>query len=704
MTDDVLRLAEDFPDASYEDWVAEVERVLKGAPFDKKMFHRTYEGVTLKPIYTPQDWSAEGDPSGMPGHMPFSRAGFADGASVGGWDVRQEHAHPDLTVTNAAIRADLERGGSSVLLRLDRAGQDGQDGDAAGDLAGDGGLMVYSVADLDAALAEVDLTRTPVVMQSGGQFLLGAGLLIGVWCKRGITARAARGNFGADPLGALAATGSLPCSIDSALDQLADLVAYSAKTYPAVRSVRIDTAPYHMAGASEAQDLAAAMATGVAYLRALVDRGVAVDEACKQIAMVLPVSCDQFMGIAKLRAARKLWARIAEVAGASEGARALALEARTDDRMMTRHDPWVNMLRTTVACFSAGVGGAEAITVQPFDAALGLPDDFSRRIARNTQVMLMEETHASHVIDAGGGSWYVESLTDELAEAAWSQFRAIERAGGITEALTSGSIAEQIAATRTAREKNIDKRKDPITGISEFPNINEKPVSHPALDLAALRRAAADRLAAIRASGRGQGEVAAITSTRPGAGLLTEIVATAFEEGASLGAVAGALDRDPVSIAALPTAPLAAGFEALRDASNDHLAKTGARPKIFLANLGPIAKHTARATFSKNYFEAGGIEAVSNDGFADADACAAAFKDSGAEVAILCSADPLYGDMTPTVAPALKAAGCKKLFQAGHPGDKKDDYMAAGVDDFIFMGGPVLTTLRQTLRELGVIS
>ena len=699
MSSEELRFTADFAPATYEAWVAEVDKVLKGAPFEKRMLHRSYEGITIQPLYTRKDWPGDGDPAGFPGGMPFTRGSRAT-AGGSGWDVCQEQGHPDAAVANREILTDLERGVTSIVIRFDAAGRSGMDGDnpSATSLAGDGGVMVYSVDDLDRVLADVLLDAAPVGLDAGAQALPAAAMLMALWKRRGVADESALGAFNADPLGTLAATGSLPVGIDQALAATADLAAYTAKTYPNVTAVGVNTAPYHAAGASESDDLACAMATGVAYLRALTGAGLDVDAACGQIAFAVPVSCDQFTAIAKLRAARTMWARIAEASGASEGSRGMHLRARSDDRMMSQRDPWVNMLRGTVACFAAAVGGADSITVQPFDTALGLPDDLSRRVARNTQLVLMEESHLGHVIDAAGGSWYVETLTNQLADAAWAQFQAIEKAGGIAACLQDGSLAARIDQTYAERVKNLARRKDPVTGVSEFPNVNETLPSHPAPDIAALKAAAGQKLAALRSQGGAAGSLGTA-----GAGELTASVVAALSAGATLGTIADGLSGAASEIAALPQRRLPAVYEELRDASDAERERTGRRPGIFLANLGPIAKHTARATFAKNFFETGGLEALSNEGFSDAESCAKAFRESGARIAIICSADPVYEEMVGSVAPALKAAGCEKLFLAGHPGDKRDQYTGAGVDDFIFLGGNVLDTLRGTLGQLGVI-
>lgn len=702
MTDAPLPLAGDFPPAAHADWMALVDKALDGAPFDKKLVTRTLDGLAMQPLYTREHWPADGDPSGMPGAMPFTRGGRALAQAMSGWDIRQPHANPDVEATKAAIDDDLDNSVTSLLLRLDAAGRAGLDADdpAAAGLFGQGGLSLSSVAEMDALLTAVDLTKVPLTFDAGAQAPAIAAMTVALWCQRGVKEEQARGAFNIDPLGTLAATGALPSDLDTAMGRMAAVAHNATRTFPAgaVTAVGVDTAPYYNAGASEAQDLACAMATGVAYLRALEAGGLSLDDAARQIAFTFSLGTDQFLSIAKLRAARMMWARITEACGVSEPARAARVHATTALRVMTRRDPWVNMLRNTMVCFSAAVGGANGITMLPHDAALGVATPFSRRIARNTQLVLQEESHLNRVIDPAGGSWALERLTEDLAGAAWALFQGIEKDGGMARALESGRIAEQIATVREARRKDIARRKAPITGVSEFAKLDEQTPELANPDLPALRAAAGTRLAAARAG------ATADTTTLTVRAKPSDL-ATAAIKGATLGALAQAMgDGTGATIAPLPAHGLAEDFEALRDAADAHLEATGARPRVFLANLGPLAHHTARATYAANFFAAGGIESLGNTGFKDADACAAAFTDSGARAAILCSSDKVYEDLAEPTAQALKAAGCQVLFLAGRPGDKQDAYTAAGIDRFIYMGCDVLGTLRGLHADLGVTS
>ncbi|WP_327675048.1 methylmalonyl-CoA mutase family protein [Kitasatospora sp. NBC_00458] len=616
-----LPLAAEFPAAHREQWQTLVEGVLRksgaqpadGAAAEQALTTALQDGLRARPLYTAEDGQA--DP-GLPGFPPFVRGGRPQGCSVTGWDIRQRHADPDPRRTNEAVLADLENGGGSLWLEL----------------GGDG----LPVTALPQALTGVYLDLAGVVLDAGSEFPDAAARLFALYEEREVSPSAAAGNLGADPLGLQARTGDSGRT-DALLGEATALAARCAEGYPGLRALAVDALPYHEAGASPAQELGASLATGVAYLRALTAAGLSVDAALGQLEFRYAADADQFLTIAKFRAARRLWARVAEVSGGSPEVSAQRQHAVTSTVMMTARDPWVNMLRTTIACLAAGVGGADAVSVQPFDTALGLPDAFARRIARNTQSILLEESHLARVIDPAGGSWYVERLTDELAHAAWAWFQEVERAGGLRAALESGLVGERIAATWAERSVRLAKRREPVTGVSEFPNLGEKsPVREPA-------------------------------PAGPGGGL--------------------------------PKVRRAEAYEALRDRSDAYLAATGARPGLFLASIGTASAHTARTTFAANLFQAGGIATTAAEGTEPA-VFAEAFAASGARVACLCSSDALYGEHAGAVAAALKAAGARRVLLAGRPGEQREAYQAAGVDEFVFAGGDAVATLASLLDQI----
>ncbi|MCX4734072.1 methylmalonyl-CoA mutase small subunit [Streptomyces sp. NBC_01363] len=599
---DGLSLAAEFPAPAHEHWQRLVEGVLRksgkdaaGSAAEEALSTTVEDGLITRPLYTPRDSAPD---AGYPGFAPFTRGSKAEGNAAGGWDVRQRHTLPDPARLNEAVLADLENGVTSLWLTV-------------------GGTAGVPVSALAGALDGVYLDLAPVVLDAGGETDAAATELLRIRAERGVDARSVRGNLGADPFGQAARSGAEPD-----LSAAVHWAQRCAQEFPGLRALTVDALPYHEAGGSAAEELGASLATGVACLRALTDAGLSVEDACGQLEFRFAATADQFLTIAKLRAARRLWSRVAEVCGAA-GAGAQRQHAVTSSVMMTRRDPWVNMLRTTLACLGAGVGGADSVTVLPFDHALGLPDAFARRIARNTSTILLEESHLARVIDPAGGSWYVERLTAELADAAWSFFQEIERSGGQAAALRSGMIGERLAATWAARSKDLARRKEPITGVSEFPQLAERPVER-------------EPAPAVPAEASG----------------------------------------------GLPRVRRDEAFEALRARSDAHLAATGQRPKVFLAALGPAAAHTARASFAANLFQAGGIEPVHDPVSVDATTAADAFKASGATVACLCSSDALYTEQAAAVAEALGSAGALRVFLAGRPGDYTgvDEYVFAGSD------------------------
>ncbi|HUZ33854.1 MAG TPA: methylmalonyl-CoA mutase family protein [Xanthobacteraceae bacterium] len=655
MTDpDNLPLAADFPPATRAQWRKLVDAVLKGAPFER-LVSKTYDGLAIEPLAARR-----------PDARPIAgRPGSAT------WDVLARIDHPDPARANEIALRELNNGaGGLTLVFADSLGSHGfgvpaNEQALARTLEGvrfDAGIVV----DIDLPPFARELPQ--IVAKIAGQSAKPA---------------TARLRYGYDPLTAIAISGKLPLAWNKTAPLMAGLIRTLADAGFKGPFAVGDGRAVHDAGGSEAQELAFALAAAVAYLRALEAGGMTLDTARDAIYFRLTADAEQFPTIAKFRALRKLWAHVERSCGLSP--KPVLVAAETAWRMMTRRDPQVNILRTAIAVFAAALGGADTITVLPFTAASGLPDRFARRVARNTQLLLAEEAHVGKVADPAAGSGAMESLTDELCEAAWALFREIEAAGGPAAALETGLIQKKIAGVRAKREAAIASRQDALTGVSIFPNLQE---AEARID-------------------------AAFPPAKPAP--LTSPVAP------------------------LVSVRLAAPFEALRDASDLVLAKSGARPKIFLATLGSQAEFTPRATFARNFFEAGGIEAVSGDvtapsplgregrreapgwgensashprplptasgGRGENDSAAAAvsaFKNSGAALACLCSSDKAYDKEAVTTAQALKAAGVKHLYLAGRPGEREAALRAGGVQSFVYEGCDALATLKGAYDILGI--
>lgn len=451
---------------------------------------------------------------------------------------------------------------------------------------------------------------------------------------------------GLDPLGACAVQGQSSYTWDeiarSVTSVVNGLVALGFRGPFASSDGRV----IHNSGGSEVQELAFVLASSVAYLHAMEAARIPLEQAQGGIYARLAADADQFLTMAKFRALRLLWARIEQACGLTP--KPLFIAAETAWRMLTQRDPYVNMLRATIATFAAGVAGANAITVLPHTLALGLPDPFARRVARNTQLLLLEESNLAKVSDPAAGAGGIETLTAQLCDAAWALFQESEKAGGAFAALQQGLFQGKVAATRNARAANIAKRREVLTGASEFPNLNESET--------------------------------AVLKTTPVA------LAPCGEAKYKFDALA------PIR--------LAQPFEELRDKSDAALKARGTRPSVFLANLGTPADFTARATFAKSFFEAGGIQAVESEGFADPAELVAAFKASGAALACLCSSDKVYAGQAEPAARALQTVGGRHIYLAGRPTDGEAALRAAGVTGFVFAGGDALATLQDAYRRM----
>jgi methylmalonyl-CoA mutase len=652
-----LAFASLFPPADEARWRAAVDKALKGGDFGKKLVSRAADGFAIQPLY-PRREKAE--------------AVLRDGAGQR-WAVHQRIDVPDPDAAHRQALADLEGGATGLTLVL-----------AGAPSARGFGVQITDLADLDTLLEGVFIELISLRFETApyaGWSL--AQMLPELAARRKLQPGQLDVDLGLDPVGEFASSGAAPKPMAEIIANMAAIAGDLRKAGIGGRFMRADARIIHEAGGSEGQELGFALAASVSYLRALEAQGVALEAARDMLSFTLAIDPDQFMGLAKLRALRKLFARIEVTCGLTPSP--TRIHAETAWRMQTRFDAPVNMLRNAIAVFSAGVGGADSVSVLPHSLAQGLPDDFARRVARNMQHVLLEESNLWRVADPSAGAGGIEALTDELCAAGWAFFQEIERAGGVVSALEGGFIRDRIAGIRDARGKALATRRAPITGTSEFPNLNE-----PKPDVVE----------------------GAPPASMPAPG--------------------------PV---ALPSLRLSEGYEALRDRSDAMLAAGGARPRVFLANLGRIADFTARATFARALFEAGGVQAVTNDGFwetvipdraqrgagihgttedvpdmdprsglrpvgddkgaTDLVALTDAFKASGAGLACICSSDALYPHEAADAAMALMASGARKIWLAGRPGDLEAQLAAAGVSGYVFAGCDVLSTLKEALDVTG---
>jgi methylmalonyl-CoA mutase len=716
-------LFSEFPPSSPEAWhEAAVASLKGGVPFEKQVVTRTPEGIDLQPIYWRRDLEGIGHLGTLPGAPPYVRGGAAAGYVATPWLVCQEVGLAEPTELNAEARHGLDRGQTALGLVLDEPTRRGLDPDAVGaDEVGRGGASICDLDDLRVALEGIDSGRTPFHVVTGATAVPFLALAAALGEERRGSSKKLRGCIAADPLGELARHGSIPLPLEEAYDHLAATVRWAAKRAPGLGTVVAEGCPYHEAGASAVQELACAVATAVDALRALLARGLTVNEVAAALRFTYSIGSRFFIEVAKLRAARLLWAQVVEAFGGDAQAQRASVHGRTSAWNLTARDPWVNMLRNTTEAYSAVIGGVDSLHVRPFDEAVRPPTEFARRVSRNVQLLLRHEAHATHPIDPAGGSYFVEKLTDQVGRAAWELFQEIERRGGMARALADGWVQAQIAATARKRREAIETRREVLLGTNRYPNLKEKPLDVPAVDararrerrLESLRRHRAATPTAARAEAIAALSVQAGAAGRTGAALV-EQAARAAAAGATVGELARALAGDSPKpgerIAPLEVRRAAEGFEQLRAnaeraAARDLDEGTGLRPlAVFLANVGPRAQHKARAEFSLGFFEVGGFEVLTNDGFPTAAAAARAALDSRAGTVVICSTDDAYPLVVPELARLVKAGRPETtVVLAGKPAAEHEAaYREAGVDHAIFLNGNCYELLRTLQAQKGV--
>ncbi|PJW15425.1 MULTISPECIES: methylmalonyl-CoA mutase family protein [unclassified Geobacillus] len=673
---DVAKMKEAaFPAPTVEEWEREAEKSLKGKPLER-LVSMTYENIAVKPLYTRRDVEALGPLEQYPGFGQYVRGARPEGYRGGPWKVSQEISAASPSEWNEAVKHDLERGQTEIHFALGRLP-----------------FAVESVDDVAAMLDGVLLDRYSLRVDAGARSLSFLALLVAYFKEQGVPLSSVRGAIGMDPLGAWAEQGTLPCSLERLYDEMAEATKWAKEQMPAVRTILVRGEPYHNGGANAVQELAFSLATAVEYIRAGLDRGLAVDDIAVRMQASFAVGADFFMEIAKLRAARRLFAQVMEAFGGGESAKRIELYVRTSPFTKTVYDPYVNMLRAAAEAFAAVVGGADGVHVSPFDEAIGLADEFSRRIARNTQLILLEEAHVANVIDPAGGSYYVETLTAKLAEEAWKLFQRVEEQGGMAKALEAGFVQTEVEAVAKRRLDRVKMRKEKIVGTNVYANLEETPVEKPKQDAANVAPPLDEkRVADIRASlAGGKWMEAAIRAVRRRA--------TAREIAAAL-----ADGNTSIRIAPIRAWRLAEPFERLRKAAEKHAERTGSRLSVHLINIGPLVRHQARADFIAGLFAAGGVAAERSDGFASVAEAVEWVQSTNGTHYIVCGADDDYPAFVPALAEAFKQAKPNaKLYVAGKPPEELErTYADAGVDGSIHLGSNAYDVIVAFLTERGV--
>ena len=681
---------DEFEKPTYERWQAEVEKALKGGDFHKKMFTKTYEGITLQPIYTPA-LHQEKIPKGVyPGAGEFLRGTKASGYIKDSWGVSQYVDESLPKDANHASLYEIVKGGTIHNIRLDEATRHDQDVQV-GASVGVGGTSLATMADCSQLIERFNLKENPLYIETGASAAILLGMLSATVKASKKQTSDLKGLVGADPIGVWAKDGALHMSLDTAFDEMAHTVVWAKEQAPELRTVLVSGDVYANGGANDVQEVAYALATAVCYVRQLAQRNIDMQTIAKSMMFTFSMGANFFMEIAKLRALRVLWARIMEEFGAEEQDRAVHVHGRTSAFTKTVYDPYVNLLRNTTQAFSGVVGGLNSLEVSPFDQPIRKSDEFSRRIARNIQVMLQTEFELRQPVDPVGGSWYVETLAAELCEKIWDEFQTIESKGGIIAALKEGYPQAQVKTILNERFKNLAFRKDVAVGNNMYANMTEELLDPKPENQETLRQkrvahleeylAGADQDALVKA----QATLEAST-TEPGA--LIGLIELGALHKMTIRQIRSALEAGDISSETIE--PITAHrwteqFEALRMRTENYKQRTKDNVKVFLANMGPIPQHKPRADFSTGFFEVAAFEVIKNDGHETTADAAKAARESGADVVVICSTDDTYPELVPPLAKELKETMPNvTVILAGAPSkDLEPVYREAGVDDFI---------------------
>jgi methylmalonyl-CoA mutase len=705
-----LNLKSEFTPPTFEEWKEQVEKDLKGASYEKKLITKTYEGINLNPIYSKKDITNSPFIDSLPSGDNFVRGSSSSGYHGKSWDVNQEILTADVEDFNNIVLDALCKGQNCINLKLDTATKLGLDADYADtEMVGDTGLSISAINSLKRALKNIDFDSVPLYIDAGYNVIPFLSLINAYFEESNLDISKLSGSIIADPIAQLTNYNELPVDLEFVFDMMKNSVEWGNKFAGNIKTIGINTIPYLNAGANAVQELAYAMSTLVYYLNELIERGLEPENVFSKIQFSFGVSTNYFMEIAKFRAVNVLLKAIASEFGIDNKDLKLNIGAKSSEFNQTVLDPYVNMLRTTSQTFSAILGGVNYITTSPFDETLRRPDNFSRRIARNTQTILREESHLDQVIDPAGGSYYIESLTEEIAKKSWELFKEVESNGGILESLKTGFIQKSINEIFEQRQNDINKRKSVIVGTNMFADVHEKELEIRKFDQKAFQKKRSEYLKKFRVNGSTEKHQAILDKLNliPNSNSIEiiETITEAFRIGSTIGEVTSSLyssHKVELKINKLVKQRASEGFEKLRHLAQNYRDKNGHLPKVFLANYGSISEYKARADFSKGFFEVGGFDVIDPKGFKTTEEVVNASLESGATVIVICSTDDNYPEIVPKVVSGLKSQHKNlQIILAGYPNDQVDEHKKSGIDDFIFLGANVMEKLTNLFNKIG---
>lgn len=701
---------DEFVPPSYEQWKDACIALLKGAPFEKKMYTPTYEGITFSPMYFWSDTEPDLPKNSFPGMDDFLRGATPNGYIKEPWGIAQSC---DLTMpkdNNELLIHELDKGSTVYNIRLDKATLACQDADKA-EKPGEEGCSVTTLDDMHVLLDNLKLDQYPLHIYTGASAVPVLALVAAAMQAKGCKTSQLKGIIGGNPVISLVEEGQNGQSLAKLYDEAFCAAKWALANAPALKTCYIRSDVFSRGGSNDVQEIAYCLAVAADYMRAMLDRGLTADEAAGQIVFGFSMGANFFMQIAKLRAVRPIWAQIVEAFGGSKDAQRMHVHGKPALFFKTKYDPYVNMLRNTSEMFSGVVGGIESFENGTFDEPIRKGDEFSRRIARNVQIMLQEEFGLLQPIDPAGGSWAVETLTKQMKEKIWAEFQTVEAKGGIVAALKEGYPQAQIADILKQRFKKLELRRDRIVGSNMYPNMTEVRLDERPEDFAANREQRAKDIAAYESDMDADFKAEKLAAIKD-AQYKVVAAAEAAKAGATIGELRQALDCPKAAEAAVEEAVEAIAphrwserYEALRMLTEDYKAAHDDNVKIFLANMGPIPQHKARADFSTGFLQVGGFQVMGNNGFPTPEEAAAAAKESGADAVVICSTDATYPEIVPALAPMLHEALPNAIvFLAGAaPKELAETYKEAGIDEYINVRANCYAVLQLLQKRKGMI-
>jgi methylmalonyl-CoA mutase len=678
------QLFTDFPRPLKEDWLRVVSEDLEGADFDRKLLWKTEEGFSVQPMYFPESTKEFTHTDFFPGEAPFVRGSASVPREDRAWSIRQSLSTPDPAEANRELCDSLKRGQHGATVRFDQAAVLADGKSSLQNNAAEDGVCVQTLEDMKILLRDVP-GEAEIELQGG----LSSLVLFGMALETGVLPH----HVDFDPISRLFIDGRIPMSFESCLSLAAEAIRHADVSAPQTTLVTAGGECFHNAGATAVQEIAFALAAGVEYMHALTSHDIDPVSAAKRIRFNFAAGTNFFMEIAKLRAARALWSKILlhfdqEAASAAP----MRMHVRNSWRQQTKYDPWVNMLRGTVESMAAALGGADSMYTAPFDEAVTDSNEFSRRVARNLQIILQEEAHIGQTVDPAAGSYYIEQLTASIAQNAWTLFQSVEKEGGILQAARNGSIQQQVLDAAERKKRDLATRKSILIGTNQYPNPAEQAIV-PNFSVQEMAKQVKSRVL-------GKVSSAGDTELPPGASRFKSIL-NAVRAGASLAHIHDLLseNQDLPTVTPIPQIRAAHAFERLRDA----VQSSPVKPVVFLATLGPVFWRRARATFASGFFGTAGLAVTDNSGFSSPEEAAGAALHAGADIVVLCSDDESYTSLVPVVVRLLKSSERRvQLVVAGYPKDNIDALSEAGVDQFIHVKADVEATLASMLTTFGI--